>query len=225
MDKHRIAQLKRTKKFNKATKNSTGTNLHVGRLPLPPRCNIWTRFAKQIDISNAAVPYANIRFQPTFAYDVDPVVGSTAMPFFSEMAGLYRFYRCIESRITVNLANADSAPVTCVVCPVNFDPGVNTASFQNYFSNPLSHHDILASTSGNSKGRLTASARTDSFAGAKWTGAIDGYCGPAAGTTAPNNNWYWFVGGHNLNNFTNGFFADVIIDIHLCFFEETSPSS
>ncbi len=202
-----------------------GLSLKTGRLPLPPRVTIWTRFQKDIDMSNAGVAFANVRFQPTYCYDVDPLGASTAMPFFTEMAGLYRFYRCVSSRITVHFANADSAPATVYVCPVNFDPGANTSSFQNYLSNPNCREAIIGATSGNSKATLRARATTDGFSGSRWLGLSDSYSATSAGTTTPNNNWFWIVGAHNINLFTNGVFASIVMDVEITFFEETSPST
>jgi len=205
--------------------NPHGIRLRGGMLLLPPRILVETRFEKQIDMNNLGATFANIRLEPTFAYDVDPVVGSTAMPYFTEWGGIYRFYRVIYSKLHVEFASADSNPVTCAICPVNFDPTANTVNYQNYFSNPNSKEVSLGLAQGQGAKALTMSRTTDHFAGSKWTGTSDSYSALSAGASPPSNNWYWFIGARNLSNFVNGVFVAAVMDVHIVFFEQTSPSA
>jgi len=202
-----------------------GLRMKHDGMPIPPRITTWLRFQKDIDMNNAGVAFANVRFEPTFCYDVDPVVGSTAMPGFAEYAGLYRFYRCIFSRLTVHFSSADANPITVYICPMNFDPTANSVNYQNYLSNPNSKIGILGLAQGNGKVSLHHHAGTDKFAGSRWVGDSDSYCALSAGAAAPANNWFWVVGGHNLSNFTNGVFCSIVLDIEICFFEQTTPAS
>jgi hypothetical protein len=201
--------------------------LSIGRLPIPPRAYTKLHWWSQKSLVNGAAVFANYRLEPTYAYDIDPVLGSTAMPFFSEMATLYRFYRVIESRITVRFANqADAIVFNACVCPTNSDPGANTASYSTYQSNPLARKGIIGTYNGDSTCTVTNSARTDMFAGAKWEGVADAYCARTDGTGgAPTNNWFWYVGVAAEPAMVGGVWSFVDLDLDICFFEETSPSS
>jgi hypothetical protein len=200
--------------------------LSIGRLPVPPRAYTKLHFWAVKALSNAAANFANVRMTPTLAYDIDPSLGSTAMPFFSELGAIYRYYRCLGSQITVNFVNqGDVTACQGIVCPVNSDPGANSLSFVNYFSNPLSKKSSFGALSGMSVAKVSGSAKTDMFAGAKWTGAFDAYCGFTTGSPNPTNNWYWYIGFYCQPAMTNGVWAFIDLAVDLCFFEEQLPST
>jgi len=211
------------KKKGKRRDNGSHAALMRGALPLPARLYVRTRFNTTIQLNNTGIAYASRRYVPTYCYDVDPTVGSTAMPFFTEVMTLYRYYRTIKSKITCHFGNADGTNTTIYICPVNFDPTANTANYQNYLSNPNSKSAILGLSTGSDTKTLTHSATTDGFAGSKWLGDQDFFSG--TGTTSPANNWYWQVGLYNPVNLTNGVVINITIDITFCAFEESSPST
>jgi hypothetical protein len=214
-------------KLQMVNRGGKDNKLSIGRLPIPPRAYTRLHFWSPKTINNAAAIYANVRFIPTYAYDVDPALGSTAMPFFAELGTLYRYYRVTSSKISVHFAqvSADATATNTCVCPVNFDPGANTAASANYFSNPLSKKGILGYSTGNSTCVVSNSMKTDTFAGVKWEGVIDNYCGTTTGSLVPSNNWYWFVGTYTSPAMTNGCIAFIDLSVDICFFEETSPST
>jgi hypothetical protein len=193
-------------------------------MPLPSRmrCNLRLEATQALNRGGAA-SNANVRFIPTFCYDVDPTLGSTSMPFFTEMVGLYRYYRCISSSCKASFVNLEAFPAFCCVCPVNFDPAANTSSFENYFSSRVSQTKPVGALTGNGIVSIGNSATTDSFAGSKWTYTQDAYC--ASGSSSPANNWYWFVGVYAASNFSNGVNVYCIVDIEVEFFELSSPSA
>jgi len=198
-----------------------------GMLPIPPRLRIKTRFQKTINLNNAGLMSANVRFEPTFCFDVDPVLGSTAMPFFAEVMGLYRFYRTIRSKITVQYCNLEGGfSILGCVCPVNFDPTANTLLYQNYLSNPNSKSKLIGIATGEDTGTIHHHATTAGFAGSRWLGDADYYSALGTGT-APQNNWYWYVGisTSNAAGFGNGAQIAITMEVEFVAFEETSPSS
>jgi len=203
----------------------THSTLIRGGLPLPERLTVRTRFQTSFSMNNAGVNYANRRYSPVFCYDVDPTLGSTSMPFFTEIMTLYRYYRTMNSKIRVQFINLEAAAIhTAYICPVNFDPTANTSSYQSYLSNPNSRSVILGNATGESRGTLTHSASTNMFAGSRFTGTEDAYSGNATGT-APINQWYWIVGSYCPQGFTAGVAVDITIDITFVAYEEGTPST
>jgi len=209
--------------YHKFTHSSVARSLACGMLPLPPRLTVRTRYQISEIMQNAGSNHASFRWNPVYCYDVDPTLGSTAMPFFTEIMTLYRFYRTLKAKITVDFTNLETFPVTAYVCPVNFDPGVNPGAYQNYLSNPNSKSIQLGPVSANPKGVIHRSATTDGFAGARWAGVIDAYC--STSTSAPTNSWYFLAGIYAPSASVSGCYISATIDITFVAFEEASPSA
>jgi hypothetical protein len=191
------------------------------------RYNCTLRLHKSVLINNATGMAANVRFEPTYAYDVDPTVGSTAMPGFTELAGIYRLYRVQHATIRVSFSNIETFPVVAYICPVNTDPGANysTTVAQQYLANLLSRRRSLGPTTGEGVCDLVDRQSTKYFAGANDPKIVDTYCGSTNGGTVPTNNWYWTVGVISSAAMVSGVYADVYVDINLDFFEVLSPAS
>jgi len=225
----RVKNRNRRGKKKSSNRGAIGVRFGNNRLPLPPRTTCDFTYNVAINLINIGATYANARYNPTFAYDVDPTLGSTAMPFFSELGKLYRYYRVVSSRITFHFSNKELFSGLVYICPVNFDPGINSASYQNYLSNPLSKHFVFGPYSGHGTGSMTHSASTADFAGSRWLGDADSYSARADGTGGgPTNSWFWMVGTRTDGNvFTagSGVFSDITIHIRLTFFEEESPTA
>jgi len=192
---------------------------------MPPRMRTTLCFSANTAINNVGASTANIRYTPTFVYDIDPTLGSTSAPGFTELVGLYRFYRTDSAKVEVNFANNDAFPSAVAICPSNTDPGATgaAATVRSYFSNPLSRHRICGPLTGANTCFVRASASTAQFGGVAWTGQIDSYS--ATGSTAPSNNWYFFIGLETNGTLVNGIFVDVKITIVVDFFEYANPSA
>jgi len=205
--------------------SDANSSLMRGMLPLPPRLVCHTRFQKQVAVNNALFGTTNVVFEPTFCYDVDPTVGSTAMPFFTELQTLYRYYRTISSKISVTFTNKEAFPLTVFIHPLNYTIGGNAppATIQSYLANPLCKETQISATGGIDHATIKHKMTTEGFAGSKWTGTDDLYSGN--GTTAPNNNWFWVVGAQSLVALVNGITVNVVIDITFVSFEENSPTT
>jgi len=189
---------------------------------MPPIFQTKLRFSKQITMVNVASGWTNIRFSPTAAFDVDPVIGSTAMPGFTELAGIYRFYRVRGSAIKADFGNLDALAGIAVVCPVNFDPTSNTTLFQQYLSSRSARMKPLGLSTGAGTAQIVHRLTDRDFGGALSV-AIDTYT--ASVTAIPTNNIWWLVGAYLSAIQTNGVFVAVEIDIDVEFFELSSPAT
>lgn len=176
-------------------------------------------------INNAGAVYANKRWIPTYAYAIDPVLGSTAMPGFSEMQGLYRYYRVRQFRTTASVVNREAFAIQAWMCPSNGDPGANTASYQNYISNRRAKVVALGQNSGNSRGTLTLPwVSVSNFGGSASTNVNDDYA--TSTSTQPTNNIYVGVGVSTDGTvLAGGCYVTITHDIELDFFEPASPST
>jgi hypothetical protein len=191
---------------------------------MPDRFRTVLRFQKTGLIQNVGNTSGNVRFTPTFAYDVDPVIGSTAMPGFTELAGIYRQYRVDGFRYKVSFSNNEAFAMTALTCPVNFDPGANTANFQNYLSNRRSKSKILGPLTGNGVTTMSGRVTVAEFAGLPDIRADDNTVGAVTGGS-PNNNIWFYVGAYSPTNQVNGVSYDFVIDIDLEFFELATPAT
>jgi len=217
----------KTSKTQKENRITGYTFVSPSKWMAPARMGVTLRFHKFVDISAAAVPAANVRFCPTFVYDVDPTVGSTSTPGFAEWGALYRLYRCQASRIRVSFINNDTG--NCYVCYIasqNSDPGNNHSSTvaQTQLSQRLTKSGVVGFANGSSVVELSNSQTTANFGGARNAQITDSYTGTVAGLS-PGNNWYWDVGIVGIQNITNGCVASCVIDMDTEFFELTNPSA
>lgn len=182
------------------------------------------RYALEGQIGNAGATNSNFRLEPTYAYDVDPGLGSTSMPGFAEQAAIYRFYRVLGSRITVHASNNEVFPQSLCICPANADPGSNTANFQNYFSSINSVKGTMGPITGNSKLTLTNSFTVADFGGAPFIIPNDSYSGATAGT-APTNNIWWFIGQKSAAVQSAFVFTAIDLEVDVEFYEFQSPAA
>jgi len=190
---------------------------------MPARMETRLTYQKTVAVANAGFTYANVRFTPTSAYDVDPTLGSTAMPGFSELSGIYRFYRVRSFVCRARFSNLDSATTgTVYICPTNIDPGANASPNQPYISNRRARTDIIGPLNGNGVSKaLVVKAGPDTYGGVVWTGQLDSYCAGVAST--PTNNIYVAAGFQANTAMTSGVNLDISITIRLEFFELSSP--
>lgn len=191
----------------------------------PPRYRAHFRFTKSVYVLNTVVVSSNVRFNPCYCYDVDPVVGSTAMPGFSELQGLYRSYRMIESEIQVDFMNMEAFPTTCGVVPINYDPTANhsAALAVTYLSQPDAIQKPCGPLTGNGIVTIKSKASTSEFSGSANMHTEDGYTGFQ--TTAPNNSWFWNIINYPAVNGVLGCLTHITMDVLIEFSELNTPST
>jgi len=168
--------------------------------------------------------YTNVRYEPTFAYDIDPAGGSTAMPGFSELGGIYRRYRVVSFRYRVAYANQEAFPITVWCCVVNNDPGSNSSFYQAYLSSRESRRKVLGPLTGNGIGTLVGQCSVSSFSGIANVGVDDNTTASVAGV-APTNNIWLAIGAVCATAFVSGIYIDLQLEVTLDFYELQSPST
>jgi len=196
-----------------------------GPNPYPARRQCTLTFQSNSIIKNAAAQFANSVFWPTYMYDIDPLVASTAVPFFTESAAIWRYYRLLGFSCSASFVNLDStAAGTVYVCPLNINPGPNSLAWQSLLSNPRCFSKAIGLSTGNGVTQnVRCRAGVDEFGGVKWSGQLDAYCGTTSGSSAPINNIYVAVGYACTPAMGNGLVADVVLRLRVEFFEFTTP--
>lgn len=195
-------------------------------LPVPARVNRTLKFNKTSFFLQAGFQFSNIRFNPTFAYDIDPTIGSSAMPFFGELGLMYRYYRVNWFRAKVKFSNKDNAPKTVYLCPTNFDPTVNLATFQTLLSQKVCVSKVVGRVDGASCGQLVSFSSIQQLGGAANPLIPDAYTGRCDGTGgSPANSMFIALGASSDAAEVSGTTYSLDILINLDFFELTTPAT
>jgi len=84
------------------------------------------------------------RWKTNDAFDIDPVLGSTATPTFAEFSLFYGFYRVHRYHYRIEMVNTQAFPLTAYVLNVNNDPGVLGANFEAYSTADFGQRKILS---------------------------------------------------------------------------------
>jgi len=187
-----------------------------------PRLRTRLRYNTTTNVNNGGSIFANKRYQPTAAFDIDPVLGSTAAPGFAELANIYRYYRVNAYTMRCSFSNAEAFPVTVYLCAVNFDPGANSTSFQTFLSSRECRKKFLGPLTGNGMGTLVHRVQIADFTGASNLGTSDPYS--ALTNAIPANNTFHMVGAVALVNLVNGVDFTLDVDFDIDFFELASPA-
>lgn len=188
----------------------------------PPRMNMKLKFWTQVPFNLVASTFANYRFRPSGAFDIDPALGGTSMAGFAECAAFYATYRVCSSKIKVTLINPSNVtPVTLIVLPMNADP---TNSFSNAniiasMGNPYS----ISKTSGllgSPPVVLSRSMTTKKIFGDSMV--LFDHNFTSLVTTVPANNWFWNVCVFtSLSFISTAVYATVEIEVDCEFYDRT----
>jgi len=176
-------------------------------------------------VSTALTPYAGYYFSPAYGYDVDPAIGSTAQPGFTEWGVFDRKYRLLRSKIITRFTNTDPAvPASVFLLPINFVPTfTSTATINSYLSQPVSKTANLGLATGDSGKILSKVMTVAGFGGARYLGVEDDYCALTSGG-APVNQLYWALGMQTNTSANVGVYVDIEIISTYEFYEVSTLS-
>jgi len=222
ISKHRPEKTHKKKKAN-----IPGHMIRPGRPIFPTRWECTLTFhVVHVFVTTALTPFAGTYYIPTYAYDIDPSIGSTAVPFFTELGAIERKYRVKGSRAKAHFSNTDLPPASCFLVPVNYVPTFgSTGVINSYFSNPFAKVGLCGPSTGSSNCSLSNSATTAGFSASKYTGTEDEYCAQTSGAAPPVNNWYWALGVQTNVSANAGVYVDLVLEIDILFYEPSTPAS
>jgi hypothetical protein len=103
------------------------------------------------------------------AYDVDPLISTTAMAGFDEWASFYRKYKVLHFQIQAQFTNYEAFPVTIIGVPNDYNlVGVITSKAKawNIGEQPMSSRPlILSAAGGQDRGTFVANVSLPRFTG------------------------------------------------------------
>jgi hypothetical protein len=187
---------------------------------LPDRFVTRLRYWKQGSNTLAIASVASARFRPTGAFDIDPVLASTAMPGFAELSTLYNQYRVTYSKACLEVTNPSLlTPFEAVLAPQNIDPGPSPSA--GYIAS-LRLQPYAAAQSVNTSGgpmtRLHNAMSTEKIFGSEQVYYDDAYASTVS--AVPVNNWFWVIGFTTANLIpTNSIQWTITIDVTIEFFD------
>lgn len=187
---------------------------------VPDRMRTSLRYWKAVTVSLGVTNTGGHRWQPSAAFDIDPLIGGTTMTGYAEMAAIYRSYRVKTSRIVAEFSNPSTiTPVMCTVVPLNTDPGSSPPTAEVLTAREQPYAKSKTSTlAGGPLVRLVSSMSTRKIYGNPMTDYDDNFASLV--TTVPNNNWFWFVSVYALALIpTNPISINVLIEIDVEFYD------
>jgi hypothetical protein len=176
----------------------------------------WT--AIQFNNSVGGTP-SFVRYRPTGAFDIDPLLGGTSTAGFAELSALYSTYRVTCSRIVVKATNPNSAsPYQLMVWPTNADLGAapSAATVIAGGMSPYAKSDLVPLLGG-PLGVVSNAMSTEKMYGDKAVYTDHNFSSLV--TTVPTNNWFWNVGSYSATNGSGICNATVQIEIGIEFFD------
>jgi hypothetical protein len=151
------------------------------RVVMPPEFDTKLKYIVQGVVTNAAGFVASIRYTNN-AYDVDPTLGSTAMPGFLEFSAFYARFRTLSMRYKFSCANQEAFSLTLI-------HGFGTVSLASgsltlvYAGNPLFSTTMVGPATGMNTKILQRQASVASIAGTQQALFDDLYTGSTVSST------------------------------------------
>jgi len=162
-----------------------------------------------------------IRFSPSSAYDVDPLVASTAMSGFAELATLYNSYRVLGSQCKVTFLTTSAAnPVNVSLTPTNLDPGASPSSAYVFAAKEQPYAKFgTTGLTGSPPLKLNSSLTTERMYGSRAVLFDDSFA--ALVTTVPTNNWWWVISAYSYVLDPSLSWVTIIIETDVEFYDRT----
>lgn len=147
----------------------------------PASIDIWLSYHVQNVVTNVAGTQASIRFR-TEAYDVDPALGSTAMPGFAEWATIYARYRPLAMGYKFSVANQEAFPLTVIHGFSNSSIASGSVAI-TYAGNPFMQSTMVGPATGKGISVLQGMKTIQQLAGTKQALFDDLYTGSTSSAT------------------------------------------
>jgi len=138
-NKQHVQPTNKGKKNKKGRKNNRPSPDRLARLPvvrvkdiMPPRIMTKLKYLVARNLQNAAGLTASIQLNANGVYDVDPSLGSTAVPGFVEFVAFYRRFRVLRVKSVCTFINNEGFPL---VINLGFEPAffAANAKLQTYY--------------------------------------------------------------------------------------------
>jgi hypothetical protein len=167
-----------------------GTSIYKSpRMVMPPEFDTSLQYHTQLLVTNIGAFAASTKYG-TNAYDVDPAVGSTAMPGFTEFASLYARFRTLGIKYKFSVANQEAFPVTVIHGFSNSSIASGSVTI-TYAGNPLMHTSVLGPLTGQCRGIYSQKATVVKITGSSQPLFDDLYTGSTTSSTLATASTKW----------------------------------
>jgi len=190
---------------------------------IPHEYDTKLEFTYASTLNNTVGAAVSRRFTPNAAYDVDPTLGSTSTPGFSELATLFNYYRVVGYSYSIEMVNKETFPVLFVVTNTNLDPG--TSGLGSYMGNALTQSTLVSGSAGGPcRYEFAGTLSVVEVVGSKAVELDDNYA--SLTSSLPTNKIWSAIGVDGLGStLTNGCGFLVRYVMHVRFFERKLLSS
>lgn len=192
---HRRKPRKREPMFSKHTFLVSPNNI------VPEEVMVRLKWPSSFVLTSVGAQNVSKRWCPNAAYDLDPILASTAMPGFAEWAAFYSFYRVVAYSYVLEVVNAQPFPLTAYVINSNNDPGTGGTNFEAYSTANFGVRAVLppVGTAG-AKHVFKKRIRIAKIIGSEAAETDDNYRGLVTGIPA---DLIWLAIGLRTNSATN----------------------
>jgi len=186
-------------------------------LLMPPEMDTPLQFTLGGTLNNSVGVAVSKRFRPTSPRDVDPLLGSTSTPGFSEWVNFYGMARVVSYTYSWDVVNKETFPMLAIVVNTNTDPGI--AGYGSQMGNPVTQkHLISGSAGGPCRYTFRGRHKIVDIVGSGSPELDDSYA--ALTTTDPINNTFIGLGIDGIGNtLTNGVTFLLKLTIWVRFYE------
>ena len=152
-------------------------------------------------------------------YDVDPALGSTSTPGFSEYSVLYSYNRVVHSHFHIVLSNLESTPVTVYIVHSNTDPGSTGLNWYEFANNAFGQTHMLSSIQAQPSKIINSRIRPSRLVGDRTVNTDQNFVGTS--TSNPSDLTYVGVGLEAVSglNLTNGVWISGYLEQTVEFFD------
>jgi hypothetical protein len=116
---------------------------------MPSEVDVTLPYSNYFNLTSPATLVATKYLNSNGAYDVDPLLASTATQGFAEWAAFYTYYRVIGYTYDIEVNNANNIPVIFTILNSNTSLGLSTGigtsvDLYPYSNNPLAQSKLLS---------------------------------------------------------------------------------
>lgn len=169
-------------------------------------------------INSVASSGQSVRFYTNGVYDVDPTLGSTSTPYFSEWTAMYSYYRVLSYKLDVHVTNNETSTVNFYVVHSNTDPGTTGINYLQYANASYNKVTSLAANTAQHSMHVVSRLSPMRIVGDRAVRTEQNFWGSS--TSNPVDSTYIGLGASiNSGNLTNGVYVTGFLEFFVEFFD------
>lgn len=170
-------------------------------------------------LAAAGNPYGYIRYYANGLFDANPLILTSAIPGFTELASLYEQYRVHGAKITIRFVNQETFPSVVVIWPTDQDQTalITQQYLQEMCGNAFAKFRHVSSKGGMDRGVLSAYISFKKLVGTANYNTEADYA--SVTSTNPVKLMYWNIGTYSMDN-SNYTAANVPFECRITFYAE-----